>query len=113
MNQSFNHLEGDKGREMTRADVLDTAKKYVTKDRASDHGDAEGNFKTIANLWSAYKGTSFDASDVAVMMTLLKIARIKSNSKHMDNWIDACGYMACGGEIEERKNAKPNCLVID
>ena len=27
--------------EATRGDILDTAKKYVTKDRASDHGDME------------------------------------------------------------------------
>jgi hypothetical protein len=29
--------------EATRGDILDTAKKYVTKDRASDHGDMEDN----------------------------------------------------------------------
>jgi hypothetical protein len=32
-------------------------------------------------------------------MALLKIARIHSNPTHMDNWVDACGYMACGGEV--------------
>jgi hypothetical protein len=32
-------------------------------------------------------------------MTLLKIARIASNPRHADNWVDACGYMACGGEV--------------
>jgi hypothetical protein len=45
------------------------------------------------------KTFNVDATDVAVMMNLLKVARIKSNPKHPDNWIDACGYMACGGEI--------------
>ena len=38
-------------------------------------------------------------SDVAVMMTLLKLARIKSNPRHQDNWVDGCGYLACGGEL--------------
>jgi hypothetical protein len=32
-------------------------------------------------------------------MTLLKIARIASNPQHADNWVDGCGYMACGGEV--------------
>jgi hypothetical protein len=32
-------------------------------------------------------------------MTLLKVARISSNPKHVDNWVDGCGYLACGGEI--------------
>jgi hypothetical protein len=33
------------------------------------------------------------------MMTLLKLARAKANPAHADNWIDGCGYLACGGEI--------------
>ena len=84
---------------VTRGQVLDTAKEYVTKDRASDHGYMEDNFNTIGAYWSVHLGVEVDATDVAVMMNLLKVARIKSNPKHPDNWIDACGYMACGGEI--------------
>lgn len=86
-------------RRVTRGQVLDTAKEYVTKDRAADHGNMEDNFNTIAAYWSVHLGVTVDATDVAVMMTLLKAARIKSNPKHPDNWVDACGYMACGGEI--------------
>jgi len=83
-----------------RADILDTAKEYVTKDRAADHGDMEDNFRTIASYWNTHLGIDFiEPQDVAVMMTMLKIARIRQNEKHLDNWIDACGYMACGGEI--------------
>ena len=83
-----------------RADILDTAKEYVTKDRAADHGDMEDNFRTIASYWNTHLGIDFiEPQDVAVMMTMLKLARIRQNEKHLDNWIDACGYMACGGEI--------------
>ena len=83
-----------------RADILDTAKEYVTKDRAADHGDMEDNFLTIAAYWNTHLGIhSIGPQDVAVMMTLLKLARIRQNGKHIDNWMDACGYMACGGEI--------------
>jgi len=85
---------------MDRAAVLDTAKEYVTKDRAADHGDMKANFRTIAEYWNTHLGIHLiEPQDVAVMMTLLKLARIKQNEKHLDNWIDACGYMACGGEI--------------
>jgi hypothetical protein len=59
----------------------------------------EDNFNTIGAYWSVHLGVKVDATDVAVMMNLLKVARIKSNPKHPDNWVDACGYMACGGEI--------------
>ena len=44
---------------LTRAEVLDTAKEYVTKDRASDHGDMEDNFKTIAIYWSVTLASRF------------------------------------------------------
>ena len=85
---------------MGRAAVLDTAKDYVTRDRAADHGDMEDNFRTIASYWNTHLGIDFiEPQDVAVMMNLLKVARIRQNEKHIDNWIDACGYMACGGEI--------------
>ena len=83
---------------MNRADILDTAKEYVTKDRAATHGDAERNFGLIAAYWSAHLNRNIKPHDVAVMMTLMKLARAKSNPKHIDNWIDGCGYLALGGE---------------
>ena len=85
---------------MKRADILATASEYVTTDRATTHGDAEDNFLRTAELWNAYLGVdNISATDVAVMLALLKVARIKQNPNHTDNWIDIAGYAACGGEI--------------
>ena len=86
------------GVEVNRADILDTAKDFITKDRAATHGDAERNFGLIAAYWSAHLNRNIKPHDVAVMMTLMKLARAKSNPKHIDNWIDGCGYLALGGE---------------
>lgn len=86
---------------MTRAEILDTAKEYVTKDRAASHGDMEDNFARIGALWSAHLGVEVTATDVALMMGLLKIARAKSNPSHADNWVDLAGYAACGGELNQ------------
>ena len=83
----------------TRSEILDTAKQYVTKDRAAQHGDMESNLTMIAKLWSVFLETPIEPHQVGVMMTLLKIARIKSNPMNVDNWEDSCGYMACGGEL--------------
>jgi hypothetical protein len=82
-----------------RAEVLDTAKEYVTKDRAQDHGDMEDNFTTIAVYWSEHLDQKLSASDVGIMMSLLKHARMKSNPYHTDNYVDAAGYVACAGEL--------------
>ena len=39
-----------------------------------------------------------DAKDVAMMLALLKVARIHNGDK-MDSFIDLAGYAACAGEI--------------
>jgi len=84
---------------MDRAEILDAAKAHVTQDRAALHGEMEDSFTTIATLWSGYLGAPIRPHEVAVMMTLLKIARTRNNPAHMDSWIDAAGYMACGGSM--------------
>jgi hypothetical protein len=84
---------------MKRDEILDTAKAYITVDRANTHGSAEANFGLIAAYWSAHLNKNVTAHDVAVMMTLLKLARAKSNPMHADNAIDAAGYSALAGEI--------------
>ena len=88
---------------MTRGQILDKAKQYVTEDRASDHGNMEDNFETIGAYWSIHLNVHVSAVDVSVMMSLLKAARIKSNPEHIDNWVDGCGYYSCGGELATRK----------
>ena len=84
---------------MNRSEILDTAKEYVTKDRAATHGDAESNFGLIAAYWSAHLNRNISPHDVAVMMTLFKLARARGNPSHVDNAIDAAGYSALAGEI--------------
>ena len=84
---------------MNRSEILDTAKEYITKDRADTHGDAESNFGLIAAYWSAHLNRNISAHDVAVMMTLMKLARMKSNPAHVDSAVDAAGYSALAGEI--------------
>lgn len=84
---------------MNRPEILDTAKGYVTQDRQADYDTPENSFGTIAKLWAAYKGVDFAPHEVAAMMALLKIARIKTTPGKADSWIDLAGYAACGGEI--------------
>lgn len=84
---------------MTRSDILQKAEKCVCGQREQDYGSPEDNFQIIADLWTAYKGVSFNAEDVAMMMALLKIARIKSGTATEDSFVDLAGYAACGGEI--------------
>ena len=49
-------------------------------------------------MWTTYKGVEFTPHDVPVMLALLKVARIKQNPEHVDNYVDMCGYGALAGE---------------
>ena len=83
----------------TRKRVLSEAEKCVCGQREHDYGTPEDNFGRIAEFWTTYMGVEFGSVDVAIMMALLKIARISENQQHMDSWVDLAGYAACGGEI--------------
>ena len=84
---------------MNRLRTLETAIELVCSDREESYGKVEDNFQTIADLWSTYLGYEVLPKDVAALMILLKVARIKAGPK-ADNWIDAAGYAACGAELE-------------
>ena len=83
--------------EITRKSILADAERCVCTDREQQYG----SFALIARLWREYLDTNkpITAHDVAVMMALLKIARIASGQKKADNYIDLCGYASCAGEI--------------
>lgn len=91
---------------MTRAEILDRAKKCVCEDRESQYGSPEDSFKLIADFWTVYLDYAISPADVAIMMTLLKIARIVNGRFKTDSYIDACGYLACAGEIAGREESK-------
>ena len=100
---------------MTRADILKTAEKCVCGKREQDYGKPENNFQAIADLWNAYwtnvlltenrhgvariTNRPFSSFDVAMFMALLKVGRIATGTATEDSFVDACGYLACGGEI--------------
>lgn len=103
------HHSEDAKRKLTRADILHAAEKCVCGQREQDYGTPEDNFETIAELWETYLrracvdeagGVYIDANDVAMMMALLKIARIAAGGGKADSWIDLAGYAACGAECE-------------
>lgn len=95
-----------------RAEILDTAKQYITKDRQATHGKPEDSFQSIAEFWTAHlRGRGkldvlevLDRIDVAAMLAGMKLARASANPDHIDNWIDLAGYAGCGGEIATLQN---------
>ncbi len=89
---------------MTRIEFLEEASQCINGDRNAQYGEPEDNFSNIAKLWSAYLDIDIGAEDVAFMMCLFKVARLKGSCyQSKDSWIDLIGYAACGGEIAGRR----------
>lgn len=90
---------------MNRQDFINQLGATVLSDRRKTYGPPEKNFEIIAELWNAYwhnKGAeNFAAQDIAVMMVLMKVARLIETPEHLDSWIDIAGYAACGAELVE------------
>lgn len=101
---------GPKTRPMTRTEILEQARQYIAKDRNSSYGEPEDSFGCIAALWRTYLEQKYgvgaapqiNAIDVALMLDLMKTARLIANPYHEDSWIDKAGYSGCGGEIAGR-----------
>lgn len=99
-----------------REECLKAANACVNGEREMSYGSPEDNFNTIANLWNAYMAALRDVKktsilylspiDVAMMMALLKIARVATGTGSSDNFIDIAGYAACGYEIYRRKDSE-------
>jgi len=92
---------------MTRKECLDKAAGCVLKDRQNQYGEPENSFDLIADLWTAYTGHVFIGSEVAAMMALLKLARLKRNAGHLDSAVDLAGYAACFAECASAEMARP------
>lgn len=93
-----------------RRSILERIASFICRDRQNTYGDAEDNFRDIADRWGIYVRRrfkvelSFSPEDVAAMMIDLKLARIATSPAHQDNWDDAAGYAVCGAGICEAAN---------
>ena len=71
----------------------------ITTERNKTHGDRTINHGNIAQLWSWYLKKEVTAYDVAMLMSLLKIARTKTGNPNKDDIVDGAAYLAIAGEL--------------
>lgn len=95
-------LHADTSPMQVKSPILAEASELIHGDRAKDYGDAKESFAHIAALWSAYTKTTISPQDVAMMMSLLKMSRMKhSGFTHRDSFVDMAGYVALASDIGE------------
>lgn len=92
--------------------ILEQANELVNVDRQQDYGDPHTNHQRIADLWNAYlngcrsqagsDGYEYNATDAAVMMILVKVARLMQSPNHKDTWVDIAGYAEVGSRCAEK-----------
>jgi hypothetical protein len=90
--------------------ILEEAQEIIYGDREQTYGSPAKNLQLIANLWENYlhgKGLwkedspGLFAEDIALMMVLMKIARLVNTPDHRDSLVDICGYTALIERIKE------------
>ena len=90
----------------TKKEIISTLDNILTGQREQSYGKPEDNFKRIADLWNIYlcnraEAVPLDPKEVAIMMALMKIARLQGPSPTLDSWVDLAGYAICGGSMFE------------
>lgn len=96
--------ESDKS--FDRGRVLLDALKVINGERQNSYGNPEDNFAIIAEMWSTYLAGRYNAEfylkaqDVALMMTLLKVARVSTGTASKDSFIDAAGYIGLAADMQ-------------
>lgn len=94
-----------------RGKILREAEGLITGDRNKNYGSPTENFDTTAALWNAQLGHKlkpgqvFTATDVALLMVQLKMARLKTSTSKRDHYLDIAGYIACGWECQEAEDS--------
>lgn len=88
--------------------ILDEAKRITRGDRNYDYGHPAVEHDRIAAYWTTYLNRVVRGEDVAMMMVLLKVARMGERYKR-DNLVDMAGYADCYQRIhcsrEEKRTA--------
>lgn len=87
-------------------EALEKAKELVTGDRQKDYGTPEESFTRIAYLWTAWLDVKITAEDAAIMMALLKIARLRGGRKTPDTYHDLLGYGAIAYALRAEEEAQ-------
>ena len=84
---------------MKAEEILRTAADLVSGPRKEQHGDVMEVFGTATSLLHRVSGEVIDEWDGIMFMVCLKLARIKHGAFNIDDYIDACGYLALAAEV--------------
>ena len=91
--------------EHVRGMVLSEAMEVITGERQNPYGNPENSFAIIAGLWSAYLGVTITPRQATEMLVLFKVARMRGQKIHRDNYRDAAGYLGIAADMAAEEAA--------
>lgn len=86
---------------------MEEAKAIVGGVRQDDYGHPFDDFTKIARMWEGYLNLApgtIEPEDVALMMSMLKMSRLRNSPAHTDSQIDIHGYMLTYEMIRDFRN---------
>ena len=88
-------------------DVLREAERLTHGERNASYGPPDEDYARVVDIFRALTGIPLTASDGALFMLAVKLARISkhhlADSVHKDSVVDACGYLWVYGMIMRDK----------
>ncbi|QQV93045.1 hypothetical protein SEA_GANDALF20_56 [Mycobacterium phage Gandalf20] len=92
--------------------ILEEAQRLIHGPRNKNYGHPRENFDDIAALFSAYLERPITDLDVANLMILVKVARVKGTGYHRDSYTDIAGYAGCAERIYEEPVEEDDQLAL-
>ena len=89
---------------MKHAEILQSATDLY-RERGMHYGHPTDNMHRAAGLISAYLEVPVEAHQVAVILSLVKIARTMEDGSREDSWVDGASYLAIAGQLKTEENA--------
>ncbi|ACE79802.1 hypothetical protein KBG_54 [Mycobacterium phage KBG] len=92
--------------------ILEEAQRLIHGPRNKNYGHPRENFADISALFSAYLERPISDLDVANLMILVKVARVKGTGYHRDSYTDIAGYAGCAERIYEEPVEEDGQLAL-
>ena len=68
-------------------------------ERGADYGGVEDNFSNIAAIANIALGLDLTPFDIAIIMTAVKLSRVRQSPSKADNYLDGVNYLAFAHEL--------------
>ena len=88
---------------MRHGEILQSATDLYSE-RGLSYGHPSDNMARAARLISSYLEVPVEDYQVAVILSLVKIARTIEDGSRVDSWIDAASYLAIAGQLQTEEN---------